>query len=502
MSPVSRSRRLWVVVSAVAAIALVPTGASAQNAIRQETVAEINRYVEAQLDQNGVPGAALAIVERGRAVELRGFGTARDDEPATAETPFLIGSVTKSFTSLAVMELVEDGEIELDAPITRYLPWFEVRPSADTDAVTVRHLLNQTSGLSTQAGGAELRYLEDESILATAESLIGSELQSEPGTEFEYANANLVLLGAAIEAASRESYQGFVQTRILDPLGMRSTYLALEPARDAGMADGHRYWFGWTAPHTSFAEGLIPAGGVISTAEDMARYMRMFLNHGELDGERILSRAGIETLQMPVAAAELGPWARDRDAAYAMGLFVGSGPFGSEPAVFHPGGSPDFGAMMVLLPDREQGLTLLYNATPEINLPGAAGALDRIPAGAVSILIGAEPATGWSMHDYYLAFDAITLALFALALWALVRAIRRAPAPAPSRLRRAVRVTRAAGALLLGALLIAAPILTGVGWRVMFLSVPDLALVLAALGALLVATGAVRLVRLMRIATV
>ena len=95
----------------------------------------------------------------------------------------------------------------------------------------------------------------------------------------------------------------------------------------------------------------------------MARYLRMMLNGGELDGRRVLSRHGIATLTKPAAAATVGPWAKDPDVFYGMGWYVGGGPFGPEPAVFHPGGSPDFGSMAVLLPGQEQGLVLLYNST-------------------------------------------------------------------------------------------------------------------------------------------
>ncbi|MBK8294330.1 MAG: beta-lactamase family protein [Solirubrobacterales bacterium] len=154
---------------------------------------------------------------------------------------------------------------------------------------------------------------------------------------------------------------------------MKHSYVDLARAESAGLAEGHRYWFGWVFPHTSYTTGLIPAGGVISTAPDMARYLRMMLNGGELDGHRVLSRQGVATLTSPVAATTVGPWAKDPDVSYGMGWYVGGGPFGPEPAVFHPGGSPDFGSMAVLLPAQEQGLVLLYNVTPEVELPGAAG---------------------------------------------------------------------------------------------------------------------------------
>ena len=196
-------------------------------------------------------------------------------------------------------------------------------------------------------------------------------------------------------------------------------------------------------------------------------------------------------METPAAEAEVGPWSKGGDVAYGMGLYSGSGVFGDEPAVFHPGGSPDFGSMMVLFPDRGIGLTVLYNATPEIDLPGAAGALDRISAGAASILLGEDPDEGWSMKRFYLVFDVIVALLIAALAAVLALVARPGRRNVPGRLR----IAGAALVLGLGMLLIFALLLGDPGWSVLFLSVPDLALVIAAVGALLAAIGAVDLVR-------
>ncbi len=108
----------------------------------------IDAYVEEQMRRLNIPGVSLAIVEGDQIVHLRGFGQARPGgEAPTPQTPFFIGSLTKSITALAVMQLVEAGKIELDAPVQRYLPWFRVADPEASAQMTVRHLLNQTSGL-------------------------------------------------------------------------------------------------------------------------------------------------------------------------------------------------------------------------------------------------------------------------------------------------------------------------------------------------------------------
>ena len=117
----------------------------------------IDAYVEEQMHRLNIPGVSLAIVEGDQIVHLRGFGQARPGgEAPTPQTPFFIGSLTKSFTALAVMQLVEAGKIELDAPVQRYLPWFRVADPQASAQMTVRHLLNQTSGLPMLPGMADL----------------------------------------------------------------------------------------------------------------------------------------------------------------------------------------------------------------------------------------------------------------------------------------------------------------------------------------------------------
>jgi len=123
-------------------------------------------YVEGQMRRLKIPGAALAIVEDGEIVHLRGFGHGVSrprpgGEAPTPQTPFFIGSLTKSFTALAVMQLVEAGKVELDAPVRRYLPWFRVADPQASAQMTVRHLLNQTSGLPVVLGSVVLADFDD-----------------------------------------------------------------------------------------------------------------------------------------------------------------------------------------------------------------------------------------------------------------------------------------------------------------------------------------------------
>src|SRR4051812_25229088 len=113
----------------------------------------VDAYIRASMRTNRIPGLALGVVRGNRVAYLKGYGVAAPNgRPVSPQTPFILGSTSKSFTALAVMQLVEAGKIELDAPVAKYLPWFRTRDTADSALITVRHLLHQTSGLRTYEG--------------------------------------------------------------------------------------------------------------------------------------------------------------------------------------------------------------------------------------------------------------------------------------------------------------------------------------------------------------
>jgi CubicO group peptidase (beta-lactamase class C family) len=361
----------------------------------------IDACVEGEMRRLKMPGVSLAIVEGDKIVHLRGFGRARPDgEVPSPQTPFFIGSLTKSFTALAVMQLVEAGKIDLDAPVQRYLPWFRVadpQACAQTPAlapersagasVTVRDLLNQTSGLPTSAGEIQLADFDDSpgATERQARALSTLVLTRPVGSAFEYSNSNYNLLGLIIEAASGESYADYVQKHIFDPLEMRHSYTSKAAAKQDGLAVGHQYWFAipFAAPNVPIPHGSLPGGGLISSSEDMARYMIALLNGGRYGDVQILSGAGIDELHRGVAdfsamGLSLGQ--------YGMGWFVDE--IGQTKLVWHSGTLPDFGSHMALLPEQKKGVVLLFNACHHWMNP----VLADFGNGVAALLAGEQPA--------------------------------------------------------------------------------------------------------------
>ena len=202
-------------------------------------------YVAAQIADAGYPGASIAIVRDGRLSLVRGVGAADGSgRPVTPDTPFVIGSLSKSLTALAVLRLADAGAVDLDAPVARYVPGFRTA-SADPTPITIRDALTQTSGLPGSAIdlSSPVSTITDQvATLATVEPV------SAPGARYAYSNANYVVLGAVIEAVTGQDYPAAMQTLVFDPLGMKHTTADPDAARGLGLGDAHRLWFGLADP--------------------------------------------------------------------------------------------------------------------------------------------------------------------------------------------------------------------------------------------------------------
>ena len=349
---------------------------------------EIDAYVEEQMERLNMPGVSLAIVEGDEIVHLRGFGQARPGcEAPTPQTPFIIGSTTKSFTALAVMQLVEVGKIELDAPVQRYLPWFHVADPQASAQITVRHLLNQISGLPTLSGEIALADFDNSPDAAErqARALATLELTHPVGSAFEYSNTNYNLLGLIIEAASGESYEAYIKNHIFTPLEMRHSYTTRAEAVQNGLAVGYQYWFAipFAVPNMPVPRGSLPAACLISSTEDMSHYLIAHLNEGRYGNVQILSPAGIDELYR--GAAEAGAMGVSVG-QYGMGWFISE--IGQTKLVWHSGTLPDFAAYMALLPEQKKGVVLLFNADHHWMNP----VLSDFGVGVAALLAGEQPA--------------------------------------------------------------------------------------------------------------
>ncbi|HEY8447888.1 MAG TPA: serine hydrolase domain-containing protein [Thermomicrobiales bacterium] len=462
----------------------------------------IDRYIEEQIDGSRIPGVALAIVEGDTVVHARGFGRAGDDRDVTPQTPFPVGSLIKSFTALAAMQLVEDGRLDLDAPVQRYLPWFQVADEDASARITVRHLVNQTSGLSRETGIKPLYQGGEPTLEDLVRDLRKEKLNRPVGESYEYSNANFMTLALIVQTVSGEPFDRYLEQHILAPLGMRQSSASAEGA-ELERTSVYRYWFGQpVAVRDAYRPSEFQGEYLIASADDMARYLAMYLGQGSVEGATILSPAGIEQMLAPATNETTRQLlSTEFTFRYGMGWFVG--PFGAaQDARWHLGELPYFNAWMVLLPERNLGVVVLINAGSQLEFFEANEVMSRIPLGVVNILEGAAPHEGRGLTSFYVAFDLIVLAFVAVQLLALLRLVRgpltlARPATAGqtlSLLRQTAPLVWEVGLGLL--LLIGWPAITGMGWRGSWMSFPDLTLVLLVVAGLWLATAIVRVLRL------
>jgi len=315
----------------------------------------VDRYIKTEMKRLGIPGMAVGIVHGNEIVHLQGYGVADSlGRPVTPQTPFYIGSVTKPFTALAVMQLAEAGKLDLDAPVQTYLPWFEVDDKESSAKVTVRHLLNQTSGISEKDGNRI--WTSDRGLEDTLRGLGALPLTHPVGTTWQYSNINYSLAGLIVEKVSGQSYADYVKQNIFIPLDMRHTHTSRADALADGLSEGHYYMFGRPIKADGpLPPSYLPSGLLISTAEDMTHFMIAELNDGQYLNSSILSPQGMVETHRSVAVMHRG------DYQYAMGWAVGTAD--GIPVLRHDGDSGRFHAIVFLQPDKKFGIVLLANAS-------------------------------------------------------------------------------------------------------------------------------------------
>jgi len=361
--------------------------ASAESTSSSSSYDAIDDYITSQMRRLHIPGASLAIVEGERMVHQRGFGLARPGgETPTLRTPFFIGSIAKSMTALAVMQLVEAGKVELDAPVQRYLPWFRVANPVASAQMTVRHLLNQTSGLPFMPSEIALANFDDrpDALERQVRALSTLKITHPVGSNVDYSNYNYNILGLIIEVTSGESYSDYIQKHVFDPLDMRHSFSTKSAAQKDGLAVGHRHWFGFPFPVPDWPvpPGSLPSGQLISCAEDMAHYLIAHLNGGRYGATQILSTAGIDELHRGVKEIKMGNLS---GGFYGMGWFENN--LGPLKTYLHGGNVPDFSAFMALVPEQKAAMVLLFNADPY----GLPFITEEVGIGVTALLAGQSP---------------------------------------------------------------------------------------------------------------
>jgi CubicO group peptidase (beta-lactamase class C family) len=380
----------------------------------------IDAYIRAGMHSAHIPGLALGVVHGDHVAYLKGYGIAGPDgRPVTAQTPFILGSTSKSFTALAVMQLVEAGKIDLDEPVTTYLPWFRALNAAGSAQISVRHLLHHTSGLQTDEGRQGL-WDGDQSSVALENGireLSSASLRQPAGQRFEYSNENYNALGLIVQAVSGISYEDYVRSSIFAPLQMSHSAAALSDPAAADIASGYRYWLQWpVAFNAPYPRRMTPAGFLISSAEDMAHYVVAQLNGGAYEHRQLLSPSGIVALHTPVS--KMGS-----AISYGMGWAIRSAP--GSTTIWHDGEVSNFHSHLRLLPDQHLGIVVLMN----VGASGNGAAIDSLVNGIAATLRGHRPAAPTGSIGTALTRLTVMVPLLIAILWAgwSYRSLRTSP---------------------------------------------------------------------------
>ncbi|HEY9505442.1 MAG TPA: serine hydrolase [Gemmatimonadales bacterium] len=331
---------------------------------------DFDRYVARVMKTFTVPGLSVAIVKDGRVVLAKGYGVRRlgDPTPVDEHTRFGIASNTKLFTATALELLVEEGKLEWDAPVIRYLPWFAMSDPYVTRELTVRDLLVHRSGLGL--GGGDLlwwpssTYRRDE----IARRLRYIPLATSFRSAYAYDNVLYLVAGEVIEAVSGRSWEDFVRGRILEKVGMtESDVLHSGAGRSGNVAATHAEVEGTVRPIAPFlSDNTNPAGGIMSGAADMAKWMMVHLDSGRVTGgARLFKPAAVthlwrEVTPVPISSPPEGvPHLRATMAGYALGLHVRD--YRGRRLLQHTGGLPGYVSKVAMVPGLRLGVTVLTN---------------------------------------------------------------------------------------------------------------------------------------------
>lgn len=322
--------------------------------------APLREYLQCWRDRAPAAGLAIGVTDRRRTLYTAGLGDANREvgRPVRADTTFQIGSIGKSLTALALMQLVESGRLDLDAPLSTHIPWFAM-PSR-YGPIALRHVLSHTAGLPAGTDFTPAARYEGYALRDT-------EAAWAPGTRFHYSNTGYKLLGWLLEDATGRGYGEALRQRVLEPLGMTATDAVISHAAHHRMATGYvplhddRPW--------RRADTLIPApwmeygagdGSPAVTAGDMARYARLWLNGGRSGARAIVSPGSYARMTTPAITMDRGG---DYEHDYGYGFGVITHAADGHWFLGHGGSTVGFRAIMLTDQTEGLGVAILINGS-------------------------------------------------------------------------------------------------------------------------------------------
>jgi len=321
-----------------------------------EAAAALEPLIAHELREKRIPSITIALVDDQQIVWARGFGVARsaDSTPATALTIHRVGSVSKLFTDIGIMQLAERGEIDIDAPVTTYLPDF--RPKGDGAAsMTLRHLMSHRAGLMREPPVGHYFDPAGSTLAAMVASLNDRDLVYEPGTRAKYSNAGIGLVGYVLEVTQNEPFALYLKRAVLEPMGLRAS--AFEPTAEIRerlasaimwTRDGREF----EAP--AFELGMTPAGSMYSSVLELGRFLSVLFAGGRAGSRQVIRAETLEQMLTP-QFAEAG-----QRGGFGLGFALGD--LDGHRLIGHGGAIYGFATSLAALPDEKLGAVVIVTA--------------------------------------------------------------------------------------------------------------------------------------------
>lgn len=369
---------------------------------------KIDKFTLEEMKAIRIPGLSLGIVKGDKIIYLKGYGTADSrGSKVSPSTPFILGSITKTFTALAIRQLINEGKIKEYAPVIEYLAWFKTTDKNKSDIITINDLINHTSGFSTSAGNEfvikNINYTLDQKL----HELANVKLANPPGLVMQYSNINYGVLGLIIEKVSGESYDKYIQSHIFTPLGMKDSFVMNKETINNKMAIGHKIGFGFPIPgKLKVPYAAVPVGYLVSSAEDMCNYMLTYLHNGYFKGNSIIpnNEKSEDTFKSKFI-----------DYNTYWGIQTTN-------IIEHGGATPDFNTHMYIYSPTKYGIIVLANSRNDI-----VANVNHISQGIYSIINGygydTEVISDKRFNETYIINNAISIVILILITLHLVQSI-------------------------------------------------------------------------------
>jgi putative ATP-binding cassette transporter len=324
---------------------------------REFSLDEIKETVQKLMQEGEIPGLSLVILrpEQPDFIEGFGYGEMEKKIPVSPDTIFEIGSCSKSFTALAALKLEAEGLVNLDNSVSKYLPWFYVAYEGERVEITLRQALHHTSGIPFNSI-ERIPMGDDENALEqTVRNIVGIELYTLPGQQYQYATVNYDIVGLVIQEASGISYQEYMEKQIFQPLGMNDTRVGMDrvdPAASEKKSTGYKISFFEPRKYDAPAyRGNSPAGYIVSNAKDVARWLKLQLELVESPFTPLIRKSHQRD--------ELVPPNRIDMSSYSLGWQVS---LSGDGEIRHGGLNPNYTAYMAFRPKGKIGVAVLANS--------------------------------------------------------------------------------------------------------------------------------------------